>query len=238
MARRSPPPAHPSQLSWKEGMDSGGSGLAVCRGACPSLVPRCRGDQDDAVRGWADGARRLRLTLDVGWCVTVVQARHDERTPPPLLADLDCAVRGSNPFLRVCLGSSVMISPPRHRSTRHGPTSLRAGRSARRCGGTPELPRSEMRARPGIPIIPFGSIVMANAMRPHAVVNIGCTPCRKRVCELNQWRYQMAELPPPPAGIVLAHFIVSADVERSRRFYTEVLGGRVVFSGQSRPMSH
>ena len=39
----------------------------------------------------------------------------------------------------------------------------------------------------------------------------------------------MAELPPPPEGIALAHFIVSADVERSRRFYTEVLGGRVVF---------
>src|SRR5436309_3486626 len=30
--------------------------------------------------------------------------------------------------------------------------------------------------------------------------------------------------------MVLAHFIVSDDVERSRRFYTEVLGGRVVFS--------
>jgi catechol 2,3-dioxygenase-like lactoylglutathione lyase family enzyme len=42
----------------------------------------------------------------------------------------------------------------------------------------------------------------------------------------------MAELPPPPQGIVLAHFIVSNDIERSRRFYTEVLGGRVVFSGK------
>jgi catechol 2,3-dioxygenase-like lactoylglutathione lyase family enzyme len=31
--------------------------------------------------------------------------------------------------------------------------------------------------------------------------------------------------------IVLAHFIVVDDVERSRRFYTEVLGGRVAFSG-------
>ena len=30
----------------------------------------------------------------------------------------------------------------------------------------------------------------------------------------------------------MAHFIVSDDVERSRRFYTEVLGGRVVFSGE------
>ena len=39
----------------------------------------------------------------------------------------------------------------------------------------------------------------------------------------------MAEPPSPPEGIVLAHFIVSDDVERSRRFYTEVLGGRVVF---------
>src|ERR1700745_2059781 len=41
----------------------------------------------------------------------------------------------------------------------------------------------------------------------------------------------MAELPAPPEGIVLAYFIVSDDVERSRRFYTEVLGGRVLFSG-------
>ena len=41
----------------------------------------------------------------------------------------------------------------------------------------------------------------------------------------------MAELPPPPQGIVLAHFIVSDDVERSRRFYTEVLGGKLAFSG-------
>src|SRR5947199_6873957 len=47
----------------------------------------------------------------------------------------------------------------------------------------------------------------------------------------NQWRCQMAEVTPAPEGIVLAHFIVSDDVERSRRFYTEVLGGRVAFSG-------
>ena len=40
----------------------------------------------------------------------------------------------------------------------------------------------------------------------------------------------MAELQSRPDGIVLAHFIVSDDVERSARFYTEVLGGRVVFS--------
>jgi catechol 2,3-dioxygenase-like lactoylglutathione lyase family enzyme len=42
----------------------------------------------------------------------------------------------------------------------------------------------------------------------------------------------MAEVTPPKEGIVLAHFIVSDDVERSRRFYTEVLGGRVAFSGE------
>jgi catechol 2,3-dioxygenase-like lactoylglutathione lyase family enzyme len=38
-------------------------------------------------------------------------------------------------------------------------------------------------------------------------------------------------LPPAPEGIALAHFIVSDDVERSRRFYTEVLGGHDAFSG-------
>jgi catechol 2,3-dioxygenase-like lactoylglutathione lyase family enzyme len=43
----------------------------------------------------------------------------------------------------------------------------------------------------------------------------------------------MAEFPAPAAdGIVLTHFIVTDDVERSRRFYTEVLGGETVRSGQ------
>jgi len=32
--------------------------------------------------------------------------------------------------------------------------------------------------------------------------------------------------------MVLAHFIVSDDVERSRRFYTDVLGGKTVISGE------
>jgi catechol 2,3-dioxygenase-like lactoylglutathione lyase family enzyme len=42
----------------------------------------------------------------------------------------------------------------------------------------------------------------------------------------------MAEFPAPADGIVLTHFIVSNDVERSRRFYTEVLGGETVRSGE------
>ena len=42
----------------------------------------------------------------------------------------------------------------------------------------------------------------------------------------------MAEFDPAVEGIVAAHFIVSDDVERSRRFYTEVLGGTVAFSGE------
>ncbi len=46
----------------------------------------------------------------------------------------------------------------------------------------------------------------------------------------NQWRCQMAELR-PEEEILLTHFIVSDDVERSRRFYTEVLGGTVAFKG-------
>jgi catechol 2,3-dioxygenase-like lactoylglutathione lyase family enzyme len=42
----------------------------------------------------------------------------------------------------------------------------------------------------------------------------------------------MPELPVPSQGIVLTHFIVSDDVERSRRFYTEVLGGETVLAGE------
>jgi catechol 2,3-dioxygenase-like lactoylglutathione lyase family enzyme len=39
----------------------------------------------------------------------------------------------------------------------------------------------------------------------------------------------MAEATQPPERMVVCYFIVSDDVERSRRFYTEVLGGTVVF---------
>ena len=42
----------------------------------------------------------------------------------------------------------------------------------------------------------------------------------------------MASLPVPGEGIVLTHFIVSDDVERSRRFYTDVLGGETVLEGE------
>ena len=42
----------------------------------------------------------------------------------------------------------------------------------------------------------------------------------------------MAQLPAPKNGIALTHFIVSRDVERSRRFYMEVLGGEAVLTGE------
>ncbi len=42
----------------------------------------------------------------------------------------------------------------------------------------------------------------------------------------------MADFPAPTEGIVLTHFIVSSDVARSRRFYTEVLGGETVLEGE------
>src|ERR687888_537292 len=42
----------------------------------------------------------------------------------------------------------------------------------------------------------------------------------------------MPKLPVPAEGFVLTHFIVSDDVERSRRFYTEVLGGETVRAGE------
>ena len=42
----------------------------------------------------------------------------------------------------------------------------------------------------------------------------------------------MAELPAPSEGFVLTHFIVSDDVERSRRFYADLLGGEVVLEGE------
>ena len=42
----------------------------------------------------------------------------------------------------------------------------------------------------------------------------------------------MADLPAPAEGIVLTHFLVSDDVDRSRAFYTEVLGGEALMDGE------
>ena len=42
----------------------------------------------------------------------------------------------------------------------------------------------------------------------------------------------MAERPVPAEGILLTHFVVAEDVERSRRFYTDVLGGTSVREGE------
>jgi catechol 2,3-dioxygenase-like lactoylglutathione lyase family enzyme len=72
---------------------------------------------------------------------------------------------------------------------------------------------------------PPAAIAVARRKKADAPDAIEAT---KRYLERNKL---MAELPPPPEGIVLTHFIVSDDVERSRRFYTEVLGGRVAFPG-------
>jgi hypothetical protein len=41
----------------------------------------------------------------------------------------------------------------------------------------------------------------------------------------------MPEFPAPKQGIALTNFIVSADVDRSRRFYTQVLGGEALLVG-------
>jgi catechol 2,3-dioxygenase-like lactoylglutathione lyase family enzyme len=42
----------------------------------------------------------------------------------------------------------------------------------------------------------------------------------------------VAELPIPREGILLTHFIVADDVERSRAFYSDVLGGETVMEGE------
>ena len=42
----------------------------------------------------------------------------------------------------------------------------------------------------------------------------------------------MAGLPIPYEGILLTHFVTVKDVERSARFYTDVLGGELVLDGE------
>src|SRR5438128_3585304 len=64
---------------------------------------------------------------------------------------------------------------------------------------------------------------------------IACPQRTRRTRPLEPLRFsehQMADLPIPDQGILITHFIVSADVERSRRFYTDVLGGETVRAGE------
>lgn len=42
----------------------------------------------------------------------------------------------------------------------------------------------------------------------------------------------MAQFPAPKEGILITYFIVSSDVEQSRRFYVDVLGGEPVLEGE------
>jgi catechol 2,3-dioxygenase-like lactoylglutathione lyase family enzyme len=42
----------------------------------------------------------------------------------------------------------------------------------------------------------------------------------------------MAEFPAPAEGIALTHFVVASDVDRSRSFYADVLGGEVLKDGE------
>ena len=41
----------------------------------------------------------------------------------------------------------------------------------------------------------------------------------------------MAQFPAPAQGFVVTYFVVSNDVERSRHFYADVLGGEVLLEG-------
>jgi catechol 2,3-dioxygenase-like lactoylglutathione lyase family enzyme len=41
----------------------------------------------------------------------------------------------------------------------------------------------------------------------------------------------MAEFPAPKEGVLLTYLVVSNDVQRSRRFYADVLGGQTVIDG-------
>ena len=42
----------------------------------------------------------------------------------------------------------------------------------------------------------------------------------------------MPDFPAPTEGFLVTYFLVSRDVARSRRFYTEVLGGEAVLEGE------
>ena len=74
--------------------------------------------------------------------------------------------------------------------------------------------------------------ITVNALRPGRPRPISQAAGSETMPRTGPWRYKMPEGSQPAYEIALAHFIVSDDVERSRRFYTEVLGGKTIRSGE------
>jgi len=46
---------------------------------------------------------------------------------------------------------------------------------------------------------------------------------------------QTRRVPAPTEGFVLTHFVVAADVDVTSRFYSDVLGGKIVFEAPGLP---
>lgn len=65
-----------------------------------------------SARPWADGVRSGRRVIHARRRLgrEVIRAKTRREDSPPLLADLDCAVRGSDPLLRVCPSPLVTVS--------------------------------------------------------------------------------------------------------------------------------
>ena len=119
---------------------------------------------------------------------------------------------------------SVKGDPSRSKPTTSWP-SQRNSRT-RASPRSPELPVTRNLTPLVLPDTPTGSSESRRSSndRPE-----GFRPRRKLGMSPNEWRCQWPNRPSPQPRMIVAYFIVSDDVERSRRFYTEVLGGTVVF---------
>ena len=114
---------------------------------------RCRAERGHPARPLGDSVHGDRHVVHARRRLErkVIQAERRE-DPPPLFADLDCAVRGPDPFLRVCLGSSVISesTPSREHAPRTKvPADRTFGPEAQRHGGT-RPPLRGVTVRPGV----------------------------------------------------------------------------------------
>src|SRR5918995_4532987 len=62
--------------------------------------------------------------------------------------------------------------------------------------------------------------------------SVPCKTARQWANVMTEGDDAVAERPSPNEGILLTHFVVAEDVERSRRFYSDVLGGETVMEGE------
>jgi DivIVA domain-containing protein len=181
-----------------------------------------RGYDPDAVDRHLELVSQWFTSTDIGRTFTHERSRLQERERAVSTREAEQArgIEGARLEAEATLEGARRRADAEARTADRTLAAAQEGRHRRAsgCRGTRDLPDRLLRA-------PAGGARLARRLTAAGRV-------RRSRGRSNPEEVPMAEFPAPKEGIALTHFIVSDDIERSRRFYTDVLGGETVLEGE------